>query len=441
MFSTKYKKEIALLQADLRNKDSVIEALHRSTAVIELGLDGSVISVNDRFCGLFGYRPEELIGQKHAMLCEAEFAGGAEYRAFWQRLKSGDFFQGRFKRLRKDGSIIWLEATYNPVLDESHRVIKVIKFATDVTEQVDESTKKTALVNAIERSMAVIEFSQDGMVLRANSNFLDVLGYAEREVVGQHHRIFCPAEVVNSNSYLEFWNRLRNGEFIKGQFQRISRTGQPIWLEATYNPVFDPDGKISKIVKFASDITARVNLHQAEKQGAATAYEVATHTRDLSNKGAETILSTVAKINAIAELFDSAAQEVSALGQKTKAISTIVNTIREIADQTNLLALNAAIEAARAGESGRGFAVVADEVRKLAERTSSSTVEISQMIGVIQSEASTVTTNMNSGLTAVEEGVGLAKEAGESIEQIRLDAQKVVQVIGELSETVASGKI
>ena len=440
MFCAKYKAEIESLQATLADRAAIIDALNRSMAVIELQLDGTVITINEKFGTVFGYRAEELVGQKHAMLCDAGFASSPEYRAFWNRLQAGEFFQGQVRRRHKDGRVVWLEATYNPIRDAAGRVVRVVKFASDVTAKVDAASRMAALVEAIERSMAVIEFDLEGRVLRANGNFLEVMGYTEREIVGQHHRKFCSPTVAASSEYAAFWDRLRSGQYLKGQFERINRAGEVVWLEATYNPVFDPDGRVNKVVKFATDITPRVNLHNAEKQGAATAYAVATETREISEKGAETILATVEKIKAIAALFEVAAGQVTDLGQKTQTITAIVNTIREIADQTNLLALNAAIEAARAGESGRGFAVVADEVRKLAERTSASTGEISNMISVIQQEAAVVTHSMSSGLSAVEEGVQFANLAGESIERIKRDAQKVVHVIEDLSSTVASAK-
>ncbi len=441
MFCNQYKQEIESLRSTLADRTAIVDALNRSTAIIELQLDGTIARINDKFTAVFGYRADELVGGKHALLCEPEFANSQAYQAFWQRLRSGEFFQGQFKRRHKDGRVVWLEATYNPILDAAGRVVRVIKFATDITQKVEDAGRASSLIDAIERAMAVIEFDPEGKVLRANANFLAVMGYAERDVLGQHHRKFCSNEFASSSEYAAFWERLRSGQFFQGQFQRVARSGDEVWLEATYNPVRDPDGKISRIVKFAADITGRVKLHHAEKQGAATAYQVATETKDISEKGAETILATVEKIKAIAALFDVASGQVTDLGEKTRTITKIVNTIREIADQTNLLALNAAIEAARAGDTGRGFAVVADEVRKLAERTSASTGEISTMISVIQQEATTVINSMTTGLSAVEEGVHFANRAGESIEQIKRDAHKVVQVIEQLSSTVAAGKV
>lgn len=297
MFGNKrLEAKIAALDTELATTRAVLTALERSTAVIELSLDGQVLAVNDNFCNTVGYSALELVGQPHRLLCPEDFAASRDYAAFWDRLRRGEFFRGTIQRRHKSGRDIWLEATYNPVLDSSGRVSKVVKFATDVTEQITEAARQKALVQAIERSMAVIEFSVDGTVQRANDNFLQTMGYSASEVVGRHHRQFCSPEVANSPEYGNFWARLGRGEFFTGQFARRDRQGREVWLEASYNPVFGPDGRILKVVKFASDVTAQVQRHQAERQGTATAYEVAQETRDIARDGEAIILQTVAKM-------------------------------------------------------------------------------------------------------------------------------------------------
>nr|WP_281279846.1 methyl-accepting chemotaxis protein [Zoogloea ramigera] len=414
--------------------------MDRSTAVVELSPEGVVLAANDNFSAVMGFAPGALVGQKHAALCEPDYVSSPVYQQFWADLRAGQYFRGRFKRRHQSGRVVWLEATYNPVLDEgSGKVTRIIKFAIDVTEQVEEAIRTTALVKAIERSMAVVEFTPDGTVLRANDNFLDLMGYGAGEVVGQHHRMFCEAGHAASPEYTAFWASLRSGRFISGQFGRVTRRGEPIWLEASYNPVFDLDGKIERIVKTASDVTGQVLRYRAEQESAAMASEAAVETEKISSEGEAIILETVAKIQTIAQAVDDAAAQVASFGQRTAEISSITNTIKEIADQTNLLALNAAIEAARAGESGRGFAVVADEVRKLAERTAKSTQEITRMVAAIEVENRAVTANMSAGLTQVAEGVALANTAGSAIKRIREDARRVVDVIQRMSEAVEMG--
>jgi len=433
---SKYKEKIASLEAELLSGQALQKALDRSLAVIEFDLDGIVLAANANFCQTMGYAASELVGQHHRVLCEEAFRSSREYLDLWGRLRQGEFFRGTIKRVHKSGREVWLEATYNPILDAGGRVAKVVKFASDVTAQVDEAARMRAMVQAIERSMAVIEFDLNGNILRANDNFLRTVGYSANEIIGRHHRMFCTDDLARSADYADFWNRLGRGEFTAGQYLRLDRQKREIWLEASYNPVFGPDGKPLKVVKFAADITERVKRHQAEQQSAELAYQVALETKEVSQSGEKIILETVDKMQCISHIVGESAALVDTLGEQTTKITSIVNTIREIADQTNLLALNAAIEAARAGESGRGFAVVADEVRKLAERTGNSTSEIANMIKTIQSETGSVTASMNNGLAEVGKGVDLANSAGKAIKQMRDGATRVVDVIHEFSETV-----
>src|SRR5690606_31851708 len=226
---------------------------------------------------------------------------------------------------------------------------------------------------ALDRAMAVVEFDLSGNVLVANDNFLKVMGYGAAELKGKQHRLFCEASLVNSAEYSDFWRRLNAGEFFSGQFKRLAKNGRVVWLEASYNPVYDADGKLYKIVKFASDISNRVEKFEADSRGASRAYHISAETEKVAEHGAEVIQQTAREMRQIADNIGASARLVSQLGERSEQITAIVNTIRGIADQTNLLALNAAIEAARAGDQGRGFAVVADEVRQLAGRTSRST--------------------------------------------------------------------
>jgi len=438
MFGEKHRQRIAELEAQLAEQQALRSALDRSQAIVELTPDGVVIDANANFCQIMGYDATELRGQPHRLLCDPVFVASPDYRAFWDSLRRGEFFRGTIRRRHRDGREIWLEATYNPVLDAAGRVLKVVKFATDVTAQAVDAAARRAMIESIERSMAVIEFRPDGTILRANENFCRTVGYAEREIVGRHHRMLCKDEFVRGPEYAEFWARLTGGEYCSGQYQRVDRQGRDVWLEATYNPVFGPDGKVVRVVKFAADITERVQHQLAERESAGTAYKVALETRDIAQSGERIILDTVDKMHHIAGIVGESAALVDTLGVQTAGISSIVNTIREIAEQTNLLALNAAIEAARAGETGRGFAVVADEVRKLAERTGKSTGEIAAMIQTIQKETGSVTVSMNSGLTEVNAGVALAGEAGEVIKQMRDGAIRVVDVVQAFSSTVAT---
>lgn len=410
----------------------VLRALDRSTAIVHLGLDGKVIKANPLFGDIFGLRPQELEGQPHAMLCVPDYAASAQYQDFWRRLRAGETFGGLFQRRHKDGHLVWLRATYNPVFNAAGRVTRIVKLASDVTAQVEDRLRSTGVLDAIDRSMAVIAFSPDGHVQHANGNFLQCMGYQLDDVLGQHHRMFCTRDYAASPAYASFWDGLRQGRYHQGQVQRVTRQGRTVWLEASYNPVFTQEGTVSGVVKVATDITDKVMQGQARQQGVDTAYQIAHETQGLSTQSGHTVQQAVQRIEAMAAAFEDAVQRVTALGRQTQGIGATVGAIRRVADQTNLLALNAAVEAARAGESGRGFAVVAGEVRQLAANSKAATDDISQTIAAIQTEVAALTATMQAGLATVQEGVVLANQAVQSMELIQQDARKVVDAVQAL---------
>ena len=410
----------------------VLGALDRSTAIVHLGLDGKVIKANPLFGDIFGLRPQELEGQPHAMLCVPDYAASAQYQDFWRRLSAGETFGGLFQRRHKDGHLLWLRATYNPVFNAAGKVTRIVKLASDVTAQVEDRLRSTGVLDAIDRSMAVIAFSPDGHVQHANGNFLQCMGYQLDDVLGQHHRMFCTRDYAASPAYASFWDGLRQGRYHQGQVQRVTRQGRTVWLEASYNPVFTQEGTVSGVVKVATDITDKVLQGQARQQGVDTAYQIAHETQGLSTQSGHTVQQAVQRIEAMAAAFEDAVQRVTALGRQTQGIGATVGAIRRVADQTNLLALNAAVEAARAGESGRGFAVVAGEVRQLAANSKAATDDISQTIAAIQTEVAALTATMQAGLATVQEGVVLANQAVQSMELIQQDARKVVDAVQAL---------
>jgi methyl-accepting chemotaxis protein len=235
-----------------------VQAIDRAQAVIEFELDGTVITANENFLGTFGYRLDEVVGKHHRMFCDPDYAKTPEYAEFWRKLARGEYRAEEFKRLAKGGEEIWLQASYNPILDMDGKPFKVVKFATDVTAAKRQNAEFEGKVQAIDRAQAVIEFELDGTVIAANENFLKIFGYRLDEVVGKHHRIFCDPGYAESTAYAEFWQKLGRGEYDADEFKRIGKDGTEIWLQASYNPIFDVDGRPRKIVKFAADITDEV---------------------------------------------------------------------------------------------------------------------------------------------------------------------------------------
>ncbi|WP_137009323.1 methyl-accepting chemotaxis protein [Aquitalea aquatilis] len=435
MFDRKLKQEIADLKQGLYAGQQLSKALDRSMAVIRFNPDGRIIEANQNFLSVMGYHSQaELQGKKHSQLCDSAYAASSDYQRFWDRLRRGEFYQGRVKRCAADGRTIWLEATYNPLLDEQGQVVSIVKFATDITAAVNAAARNDAILQAINRAMAVIEFTPDGQIISANDNFLQATGYTRDSLIGKQHRLLCPAEFAASQAYEALWQRLRNGQHYSGRIQRLTRDGRTVWLEANYNPVLDESGQVLSVIKFATDISQQVEQQVMERDSALLAYSSSKETQELANAGVFDIEQSIEGIMTMATDIERGSQQVQQLGDRSQQIGSIVQTIKEIADQTNLLALNAAIEAARAGEMGRGFAVVADEVRKLAERTSSSTGEISSMVQDIQGRTDTAVASMQSLLQQANGSVELSQRVGQTIAQINHQAKGVVQVISRFAE-------
>ncbi len=237
---------------------AIYQALDRVQAIIEFDLDGTVLSANQNFLDIFGYQLDEIAGKHHRMFCDPDYAESDAYAEFWQKLGRGELHCEEFRRRGKDGQQIWLRASYNPVLDKNGKPVRVVKFATDVTASKLQIAEFEGKVRAIERAQAVIEFELDGTVITANDNFLSIFGYSRDEVVGKHHRMFCDPGYAESPEYTRLWQKLGRGEYVADEFKRISKDGAEIWLQASYNPIFDMNGKPFKIVKFAADITDEV---------------------------------------------------------------------------------------------------------------------------------------------------------------------------------------
>ena len=238
--------------------DGKLRAIDKAQAVIEFSLDGHVLTANKNFLEALGYSLEEIVGKHHRMFCDPSYAASAAYQEFWAKLRRGDFDAGVYRRITKSGGDCWIQATYNPILDAAGKPHKVVKFATDITEQKNRAAEAEGKIRAIDKAQAVIEFTLDGHVLTANKNFLDVLGYSLDEIVGKHHRMFCDPGYVATPAYQDFWAKLRRGDYDAGAYRRITKSGADCWIQATYNPVLDATGKPQKVVKFATDITEQV---------------------------------------------------------------------------------------------------------------------------------------------------------------------------------------
>lgn len=241
-----------------RDSDAILSAMDKSQAIIEFSLDGKILRANDNFCKAVGYELKEIVGQHHRMFVDPAEASSSAYAEFWRNLAAGKFDSRQYKRIGKGGREIWIEASYNPVFRRG-KPYKVVKFATDITSQKLKAAEDTGKLDALSRAQAVIEFTPNGEIQTANQNFLSTLGYQLSEIQGKHHSMFCDASYVNSEEYRRFWQRLASGEFVADEFLRIGKGGKRVYIQASYNPIYDMNGKVFKVVKFATDVTGRVN--------------------------------------------------------------------------------------------------------------------------------------------------------------------------------------
>lgn len=436
MFNKKYQKQILELSNTLLETNAVLNALNNSMAKIEFDSNGNILTANENFLKVMGYKLEDIVGKHHSLFCTREEVNKNTYHQFWNQLKSGKFSKGTFKRIQKDGSEVWLEATYNPVLNHENKVVKIVKFASDVTLFVKEKLENKSKLDAVNLSTAIIEFSPEGIILDANKNFLNSTGYTASEVIGKHHSMFCDKSETNSHEYKNFWASLKNGSFFNGQFKRIGKNNKEIYLEATYNPILDESGKVFKVVKFANDTTDLVKRFEAQNRSAGLAYNISEDTKKTSELGVQVINQTNGEIQNIKESVHQTAQHLENLSEQSKKINFILNAINKISAQTNLLALNATIEAARAGEHGRGFAVVASEVRNLSEDTKNSIEEISNIIETIKKETDSSMQYIHKVVENTDKGVELIDQMGKLVNQIRDGAEEIVTAIDSLSKTL-----
>lgn len=464
-------------RASSSDLNAIYQALNMSQAVIQFAPDGSILDANDNFCSAMGYSVGEIRGKHHKIFVDKTETESPEYTAFWNSLRKGQYQQAEFRRFGKAGNEVWIQATYNPLLDSSGRVYRVIKFATDVTERKLRDADVFGQLDAIGKSQAIIEFDMDGTILAANDLFLSAMGYRLDEVVAKHHRLFVDGSYGESPAYRTFWSSLRLGEFQQAEFKRFGKGGREVWIQATYNPILDMNGKPFKVVKFAVDITEAVHARQQNEKLAALvlknmesigdAVQVANAKFATTAEASHEVSATVQQVAAGAEELDGSVQEiarstamsteqvaraieqtgsadhaVSDLTKSAEAMGGIIDLIQDIAAQINLLALNATIESARAGEAGKGFAVVAGEVKSLANQVATATDRISTEIDTMQSVSDAVVKALaviKSSIGEIESSVTGVGGAVEEQAAVTREISQNMQVTSEAVNQIDNG--
>jgi methyl-accepting chemotaxis protein len=425
----KFATDITAKKLGSMEDAGMIAAMGRAQAVIAFNLDGTIITANENFLKTLGYSLGEIQGKHHSMFVEPATRDSAAYREFWASLNRGEYQAAEYKRIGKGGKEVWILASYNPILDEKGKPFKVVKFATDVTDQKLRTADLAGQIAAIGKSQAVIEFNMDGSILTANENFLNALGYSLGEIKGKRHSMFVDAADRDSAAYREFWANLNAGKYQAGEFKRIGKGGREIWIQASYNPILDLNGKPFKVVKYAADTTAQViarkraeSVRGMMETVAAGAEELNASVREISetmNKSRKTASEAVVRV-------DSADQQAQRLSSASESMGGIVELIGNITGQINLLALNATIESARAGEAGRGFAVVASEVKNLANQAKQATDKIGQEIGNLNG----ISADVVSALTAIKQSI---QEVSEYVTSTAAAIEEQSTVTSEMS--------
>lgn len=452
--------DVSELHNQRYNRQARLDAIDRSLAVIEFETDGTIVTANENFCAAVGYDLDEIKGRHHKIFMPSAEASTAEYRAFWQDLSRGEFKSGEFARVTKSGKPIYIQATYNPIFGPDGTPVKVVKFASDITESKVRAANAQSMQDAISRSSAIIEFELDGTVITANDNFLNTLGYTLPEVKGQHHSMFLDRAETGTPEYRDFWSRLQNGIFDAGQYKRIKKDGSAVYIQASYNPIFGPDGKPYKVVKYASDVTATVTAINTVAKGLN-----ALAGGDLTQRMPDSITGEFAEmrnafndtVKHLAELVASIREESDRIAEETDVIATSVQNLSsrnekqaarveetsaamtemETATQSNAesttSATNRANDAANVAENGSGVVGQAIESMKEIEEGAKNIRRVNEVIDSIAFQTNLLA--LNAGVEAAragDAGRGFAVVASE----VRALAQRAAEAARDISDLV-----
>ncbi|MEM7325301.1 MAG: PAS domain-containing methyl-accepting chemotaxis protein [Actinomycetota bacterium] len=400
-----------MLRFRLPGRRRLGRAVQETHAIVMFKPDGTIVDANRAFLDTMGYSRREVIGQHHSLFVDPIEVESSQYKSFWDSLRNGELQASEFRRNGRDGREVWIQASYLPIRNRLGNVRYVVKYAIDVTEQM----QAQRLIQ--ERSQAVVEFKPDGTIITANASFLSTVGYTLNELRGVHHQIFMPADEAETDDYRTLWEDLADGHHRQGEFRRVTKSGDEIWLRGAYNPVIGTGGEVTRIIKAVSDITSEVRSRRdADEVGAEIARSV-TNLSHSTDELADTFSKAATAAGDVGHEAATVAETAKQLDSKGETVGEVTDTIQALSKQTNLLALNATIEAARAGSAGHGFAVVAKEVKQLAAATSEAANGIGDTMQEIQTGISAVTESITTIASSANNVTAMTGDAAAALEE------------------------
>lgn len=420
MFGNKtLKNQLATAEQTIQAQMAQLNAINRAMAVIEFDLSGHILTANDNFLSALEYATlSEVQGKHHRIFVDPAYAESEAYQQFWQRLRAGTFFVDRFKRISKSGKIIWIEASYNPILDSNGKPYKVIKFATNVTKSVEQERDAQGRLDAINRAMAVIEFDLTGNIQCANNNFLATMGYQLTEIIGKHHKIFVDADYANSADYQAFWQQLAKGQLLSGTFKRVDKQGKTVWLEASYNPILGIDGKPYKIVKYATDVGSNANTKLLESViSEATLLLEAIASGDLTTQSLDK--TKTHQTSMFSELIE---QLQKAINHMSLALKTAIGHAGDIAETVTEVASSVSLSATQLNKRMQAQAAALEE-------TNASMAEMTNTVQANTNNANTVSDLTQDMQSQAHAGVKVMAETIDAMQSIRESSAKITDIV------------